>query len=187
MKRVIRLNENDIEKLVKKIISEESKSINEGPLGWLRKKFNDDEELGLTILKGVKTGDATITERPGAFRIQRRGRNEEKGYRFTLAGHTIVAKWSKIDKFKLDGTNYSNSEYGLTVDGEKLEVSNNTVKSIIGMLAEKDRRPTTSSVPKRVTKDKKQEITTSLNRYNLPDEERKKIEDPSTYFDCFDS
>lgn len=87
----------------------------------------------------------------------------------------------------MDGANYSNSEYGLTVDGEKLEVSNNTVKSIIGMLAEKDRRPTTSSVPKRVTKDKKQEITTSLNRYNLPDEERKKIEDPSTYFDSFDS
>lgn len=184
MKRVIRLNENDIEKLVKKIISEESKSINEGPLGWLRKKFNDDEELGLTILKGVKTGDATITERPGAFSIQRRGRNEEKGYRFTLAGHTIVAKWSKIDKFKLDGSNYSNNTYGLTVDGEKLEVSDNTIKSIISVLTEKDKRPT-SSVPKRISRDKKQEITTSLNRYNLPDEERKKIEDPSTYFDSF--
>ena len=43
MKKVIRLNENDIEKIIKKIISEERKSINEGPLGWIKKKFYKDE------------------------------------------------------------------------------------------------------------------------------------------------
>jgi len=57
MKKVIRLNENDVEKLVRKIISEEKKSINEGPLGWIRKKFNKDEELGLLILKGLNKGN----------------------------------------------------------------------------------------------------------------------------------
>ena len=46
MKKTIRLNENDIEKLVRKIISEEKESINEGVFDWVRsKRFSDEEKM----------------------------------------------------------------------------------------------------------------------------------------------
>jgi hypothetical protein len=45
MKKIVRLTETDVQRLVKKIIREEKKSINEGGLfDWVRgKRFSDEE------------------------------------------------------------------------------------------------------------------------------------------------
>lgn len=159
MKKVIRLNENDIENLVKKIISEENKSINEGPLGWMRKKLNSDEEVGLAILKGIRLGEAF-----GLVKTQ--DRNYDDTYIFELGGHNVTV----TKGYDRNGGN----NYNLEIDGENMEVSPNTINKIVYEA---------ENITDQPRKQKLQNIKTSMSRYNLPDEERKKLEDTDTYFE----
>ena len=159
MKKVIRLNENDIENLVKKIISEENKSINEGPLGWMRKKLNSDEEVGLAILKGIRLGEAF-----GLVKTQ--DRNYDDTYIFELGGHNVT-----ITK-GYDGNGMTT--YRLEIDSESMEISRYTLIKIIYEA---------ENITDQPRKQKVQNIKTSMSRYNLPDDERKKLEDTDTYFE----
>ena len=159
MKKVVRLNENDIENLVKKIISEENKSINEGPLGWMRKKFNSDEEVGLAILKGIGLGEAFGL-------VKTRDRNYHDTYTFELGGHNVT-----ITKgYDHNGMN----TYSLEIDNENMEISRYTLIKIVYEA---------ENITDQPRKQKLQNIKTSMSRYNLPDEERKKLEDTDTYFE----
>lgn len=172
MKKVIRLNENDIEKLVRKIISEEKKSVNEGvldfiehdkgPFGWMRKKFNNDEELGLLILKGLEKGD-----------LQNLHYESDRGmshiYRCNLDGHALEAR----RYYSMRG----GSDYNLRVDGELVDVSEYTARRIYNLMADIEEEPA-----KRERKRKISDAKTRLSVYNLPDEERNKLLDTDNMF-----
>ena len=164
MKKVIRLNENDVEKLVRKIISEEKKSINEGPLGWIRKKFNRDEELGLLILKGLEKGNLQN------LRYQNLNHGFQHQYNCNLDGHEIESRRSSSIR---SGSDY----YHLSVDGEFIEVSDNTNRKIFELLGKIESEPALIQKRKKLS-----DAKTRLSAYNLPDEERKKIEDSDTFF-----
>lgn len=158
MKKVIRLNEKDVENLVKKIISEENKSINEGPLDWVRKKRFSDEEVALAILKGVELGEAF-----GLNRNNVDWRNDI--YTFQLGGHDVEVKiYSGVNR----------DSYYLKVDDEMMDTSDSVIKKIIRI---------TSKITDQPRRKKVEDIKTSMNRYNLPDEERKKLEDTDKYFE----
>lgn len=163
MKRVVRLNENDVEKLVRKIISEEKKSINEGPLGWIRKKLNRDEDLGLLILKGLKKGN-----------VQHIRHSEEHGgfqhiFTCNLDGHDIMARRS----YAIHG----GSHYYVSIDGEVLQLSEATELKIYELMADIENEPI-----RREKERKMSDARTRLSAYNLPDEERKQIEDTDNFF-----
>lgn len=165
MKKVIRLNENDVEKLVRKIISEEKKSINEGPLGWIRKKFNRDEELGLLILKGLEKGNLQN------LRYQNLNHGFQHQYNCNLDGHEIESIGN------LNPHSSGSDYYHLSVDGEFIEVSDNTNRKIFELLGKIESEPALIQKRKKLS-----DAKTRLSAYNLPDEERKKIEDSDTFF-----
>ena len=165
MKRVIRLNENDVEKLVRKIISEEKKSINEGPLGWIRKKFNQDEEVGLLIIKALESGEVEDVQYE---RLRDTFNNHQ--YICNLNGHRIVAK--RLIYLR------SSDTFIIEVDGESLELSSKTSKKIFRLMSEIEEIPNLKKRNKKLG-----DIKTSLSRYNLPAEERKSLENPETFFD----
>lgn len=158
MKKVIRLNENDIENLVRKIISEEKKSINEGPLGWIRKKFNQDEEIGLLIIKALESGDI---EDVSYERVNNVGPANHI-YRCDVNGHKVEVRRNIYIR--------SNDDYSVKVEGERIQLSNKTAKKIFRLMAEIEHVPTLKKRNERLSN-----IKTSLSRYNLPDEERKQI------------
>jgi hypothetical protein len=166
MKKVIRLNENDIENLVRKIISEEKKSINEGPLGWIRKKFNQDEEVGLLIIKALESGEIENVD----YRVGT-GILREHIYTSVINGHRVEVSYYVSSKSGSD-------DYQVKVDGDYVELSNRTSKKIYKLMAQIESIPTLKRRNQKLG-----ELKLSLNRYNLSPEERKKIEDPSTYFD----
>lgn len=162
--KVVRLNENDVEKLVKKIISEEKKSLKEGPLGWIRKKLNRDEDLGLLILKGLEKGDVQgmrHSSQHGGFQHQ---------YNCKLDGHNIQS--SKSVSLRSGGDYYS-----IRVDDEFIETSDSTTRKIYELMADIENEPT-----KREKNRKMSDVRTRLSAYNLPDEERKQIEDTDNFF-----
>lgn len=161
MKKVIRLNENDIEKLVRKIISEEKKTVNEGIFDWVRSKRFSDEELGQSILKGIQKGEIS--------RIDIGDNRKDKAYDLELAGHRI----NVIKNFELSPGG-GGTHYYLIVDNEPLNVSNGTIKKILNMCDD--------IVINKPRESKVKNLKTSLNRYNLPDEERTKIEDTDNIF-----
>ena len=166
MKKVIRLNENDIENLVRKIISEEKKSINEGPLGWIRKKFNQDEEVGLLLIKALESGDienVRYSRHGGVF--------HEDIYTSNVNGHRVESSHYFSNK---SGADF----YNVKIDDEPIDLSSRTAKKIYRLMVQIESIPTLTK-----RNEKLGNIKNSLNRYNLPDEERKKIEDSSTYFD----
>lgn len=162
MKKVIRLNENDIKILVGKIISEEKKSINEGPLKWIRKKFNQDEEVGLLIIKALESGDIENVQ----YAMSPLG--SEHVYTTVINGHRIQARFELTTGINI---------YTITVDGEVVELSGRTKKKIFRLMAEIEQIPTLEKRNKKLG-----DIKTSLNRYNLPAEERKSLENPETFF-----
>lgn len=164
MKKVIRLTENDVEKLVKKIISEEKKSINEGPLGWIRKKFYKDEELGLLILKGLERGNVQN------LRYQNLNHGFQHQYNCMLDGHEIESRKSVSLK---SGGDY----YYLSVDDEVIDVSDNTNRKIFNLLGDIENKPILAQRSKKLS-----DAKTRLSAYNLPDEERKQIEDSDKFF-----
>lgn len=166
MKKVIRLNENDIENLVRKIISEEKKSINEGPLGWIRKKFNQDEEVGLLIIKALESGDIEDV------RYDRGGGVLRKNiYTSNINGHRVES--SHYVSLKSGGDYYT-----IKIDGDQIELSSRTARKIHKLMAQIEAIPTLNKRNKKLG-----DIKTSLSRYNLPTEERKKIEDTDSIFD----
>lgn len=160
--KIVRLNENDIEKLVKKIISEEKKSVNEvGVFDWVRSKRFSDEEEGRAILKGIKTGEVSS--------IYPHSTNREKGFNFELGGHKIFVVYSSYVRAEI---------YELKVDGESMDVSDSIIRKIMGEIGAIHSEP---------RKQKKNRIKTSLSRYNLPNEERSKIEDTDSIFNSLDN
>ncbi len=160
--KIVRLNENDIEKLVKKIISEEKKSVNEvGVFDWVRSKRFSDEEEGRAILKGIKTGEVSS--------IYPHSTNREKGFNFELGGHKIFVVYSSYVAAEI---------YELKVDGESMDVSDSIIRKIMGEIGAIHSEP---------RKQKKNRIKNSLSRYNLPNEERSKIEDTDSIFNSLDN
>lgn len=161
--KIVRLNENDIEKLVKKIISEEKKFVNEvGVFDWVRSKRFSDEEEGRTILKGIQMGDAINVR---TYRSDRVG----NGFEFELGGHRIIVVYFAY---------VAGDFYELKVDGENMDVSESVINKIISAASEIHRKPNI---------ERKKNIKTSLSRYNLPNEERKKIEDTDSIFNSLDN
>ena len=165
MKKVIRLNESDIENLVRKIISEEKKSINEGPLGWIRKKFNQDEEVGLLIIKALESGDIEDVRHDRVGGVLR-----EDIYTSNINGHRVESS----HYVSLDLSDY----YTIKIDGDQIELSSRTARKIYRLMAQIEAIPTLNKRNKKLG-----DIKTSLGRYNLPVEERKKIEDTDSIFD----
>lgn len=167
MKKVIRLNENDVEKLVRKIISEEKKSINEGPLNWIRKKFNQDEEVGLLIVKALESGEIEEVEYDGQTPMNL--------YRYScvLNGHRVECM--RHISFRGSDT------FGIKIDDEQLDISTKISKKIFKLMSEIHEIP---NLKKR--NEKLGNIKTSLSRYNLPSEERKNLENPETFFEKLD-
>ena len=169
MSKVVRLNENDIEKLVRKIISEE-KSLNENKFfDWVRGKRFSDEETARNILQGIQAGEAKDVRPLGGERMMAAGTrgsllNKRAGFEFFLADHKISAE----DRLRVSPSYGARHDYFLFVDDVMLNVSENIVKKIIKEL----QTPTS----------KKMDLKTSLSRYSLPKEERQKMEDPGTYF-----
>jgi len=166
MKKVIRLTENDVEILVRKIISEEKKSINEGPLKWIRKKYNQDEEVGRLIIKALESGD--IEDVRYQSNDDHHASSGTYLYSCDINGHKILAKRIVYVAGEL--------EY-ITIDGEPIEVSGTTKRKIFKLLKE------ISKIPDLKKKNKKLgDVKTSLSRYNLSAEERKNLENPDTFF-----
>lgn len=163
--KIVRLNENDIEKLVRKIISEEKKTINEGPLGWIRKKFNQDEEVGLLIIKALESGEIENVDYRAGVGVLRK-----HIYTSVINGHRVEVSHYVSSK---SGGDF----YDVKVDGDAIELSNRTSKKIYRLMAQIESIPTLKR-----RNEKLGELKLSLNRYNLSPEERRKIEDPDTYF-----
>lgn len=156
MKKVVRLNENDVERLVRKIISEEKNSINEGLFDWVRSKRFTDEETGRLILKAIEDNQAIgISEY--------RGRRSKSGFRFELGGHRIEISYAFI---LLPGG--GSDDWSLKVDGKHLDVSNSIKKKILSKIE--------------YIASGKDNIKLSLSRYNMSPEERERLENPDTYF-----
>lgn len=171
MKKVIRLNENDVERLVRKIISEEKVSINEGPLGWIRKKFNQDEEVGLLIIKALESGDIEEVRylRTPNF-LKPLGILREDVYTSNINGHRVESRHYISSKSGSD-------HYSVRIDGEQIELSSKTARKIYKLMAQIEQIP---NLKRR--NEKLGDIKTSLGRYNLPAEERKSLENPDTFF-----
>lgn len=165
MKKVIRLNENDVERLVRKIISEEKVSINEGPLGWIRKKFNQDEEVGLLIIKALESGDIEEVRYLRDLGILR-----EDVYTSNINGHRVESRHCISSKSGSD-------HYSVRIDGEQIELSSKTARKIYKLMAQIEQIP---NLKRR--NEKLGDIKTSLGRYNLPAEERKSLENHDTFF-----
>ena len=163
MKKIVRLTEIDVQRLVKKIIREEKKSINEGPLGWLRKKRNSDEELGLLILKGLEKGDVqNVTPLRNEDRY-----SSDHAFTCTLDGHEIM-----VSVYYGHGIHHQ-----LKVDGESVEVSRHLKNKIYDLIEKIENEPAV-----REKKRKLGDIKTRLSKYNLPDEERAKIDNTDEVF-----
>jgi hypothetical protein len=167
MKKVIRLNENDIEKLVKKIIKEE-KSINEAPVDWVRSKFNQDEELALLIYKGIKSGNVRSLQS-----------NDNNLFTFTLDGHRISIHQSvhqspeKRGKINLPQLTIMSENYIFKLDNEYLHVSESLKEKIWKLLKDL----------KYGSKERFKNAKNLFSKYNLSDKERNKIEDTDSIFD----
>ena len=133
--KVVRLNEKDIEKLVRKIIKEE-KSINEGPIDWVRSKFNKDEELALLIYKGIKSGNAKDIRS-----------DDNNLHTFTLDGHRISIHRSvhqspeKRGKIGLPRLTIMPENYIFRLDNELLHVSESLKEKIWKLLKELNSNP----------------------------------------------
>jgi hypothetical protein len=168
MSKVVRLNEKDIERLVRKIMSEEKKSINEGGLfDWVRDKRFSDEEIGRDVLKGIEQGEARNVRPIGGSNAEALRRVD--GFEFDLADHKISAEFRR----RLSSNMMPIDSYLLFVDGQNIKVSTYIVKKIMEEL----RNP----------KSKKKDLKTSLSRYNMSPKERGRLEDPNTYFDGWGS
>ena len=162
MKKVVRLNENDIKKLVTKILKEDS--VNEGLFDWVRSKRFSDEETGRAILKGVQEGHAQ-----SIHKYRNRGILSESGYEFNLGGHNIIINYY----FAMSPSGHGSDNYSLKIDGQYMDISKSIIKKIMGELSY------ILSTPERK---KREDIKTSLNRYNMSPEERENLENPETYF-----
>jgi len=163
MKKIVRLTETDVQRLVKKIIREEKKSINEGPLGWLRKKRNSDEELGLLILKGLEKGDVqNVTPLRNHDRY-----TSDHAFTCTLDGHEIM-----VSVYYGHDTHYQ-----LKVDGEMVEVSRHLKNKIYDLIEKIEKEPAVMEKKRKLG-----DIKTRLSKYNLPDEERAKIDNTDDVF-----
>ena len=164
MSRIVRLNEKDIEKLVRKIMTEEKKSVNEGGLfDWVRGKRFSDEEIGRDVLKGVEQGEARNVRPIGGSNAEALRRVD--GFEFYLVDHKVSVEFRR----RLSSNMMPIDSYLLFVDGQNMRVSTHIVKKIMEEL----RNP----------KSKKKDLKTSLSRYNMSPEERGRLEDPGTYFD----
>jgi len=167
MKKIVRLTETDVQRLVKKIIREEKKSINEGGLfDWVRSKRFSDEELGRSILKGIQKGGISRINRDEP---ERGAYGSSSGYNFELGGHKIHVRRS----YMLSPGGGSEFYY-LKVDDESLDVSDRTIEKILDTCYD--------IVLGKPRENKIKNLKTSLNRYNIPDEERNKIEDVDSIF-----
>lgn len=169
--KVIRLNENDIEKLVRKIIKEE-KTIKEGPVDWVRSKFNQDEDLALLIFKGIKSGNVRIAE----------NQNQKSPIRFSLDGHNFMIhptahkspeKRGKINLPRLNP--FSLDNYVFKMDDQPLHVSESLKKDIYKFLLKLISEPQ--------KKERFKDAKNLFSKYNLSDKERSKIEDTDSIFD----
>lgn len=128
--KVVRLNEKDIENLVRRIIKEE-KTIKEGPVDWVRSKFNKDEDLALLIYKGINSGNVEDL----------RGGYKEGVYYFRLDGHSISIKPTmhkspeKKGRFvDLPQLRILSDNYLFKLDGEVLHVSESLKRKIWELL-----------------------------------------------------
>jgi hypothetical protein len=173
MKKVVRLNEKDIEKLIIKIIKEEN-SINEGPVDWVRSKFNQDEQLALLIYKGLKNVDAKSIVSD---------KEPKHGNRFScdLDGHRIEVYASyhkspeKIGKIiDLPRLKMFPFDHILKLDNEYLHVSESLKEKIWSLLKKM------ASEPEKKERFKNAKLL--FSKYNLSDKERAKIDDTDSLF-----
>lgn len=161
MKKIIRLDENDVEKIVRRIIFEE-KFIKEGPISWLRGKMNKDEEIGLMVLKAVEGNHYTDYRKEPIMR--HRGKWGDRIH-FNLLQHRVTIS----EEIYVAGEIMT-----LDVDGQELKVSKKTLNKIWMALKKREIQKSEGKI---------KDIKTSLKRYDLPSEERKKIEDTDSIFD----
>ena len=139
--------------------------VNENRLAdWVRKKRFSDEDLGLLILKGLEKGDVQ------AMRHSSQHGGSQHQYNCRLDGHDIQS--SKSISLR-SGSNY----YSIRVDDEFIETSDSTTQKIYELMADIENEPT-----KREKNRKMSDVRTRLSAYNLPDEERKQIENTDKYF-----
>lgn len=165
MSKVVRLNEKDIEGLVKKIMSEE-KNINEGnPLDWVRGMRFSDEQIGRDVLKGIQQGEAKNIKPIGGSNPDSLRRVE--GFEFDLGDYRMSVEYRVQVTPGMRLLKY----YLLFIDGKEMKVSTNILKKMLGEL----KNPTS----------KKKDLKTSLSRYNMSPEERARLEDPNTYFESY--
>ena len=177
--KVVRLNENDIENLVRKIIKEE-KTIKEGPVDWVRSKFNQDEDLALLIFKGIKSGNVRIAENqpsnPNSIPFW------NMSIQFSLDGHNFMIhptahkspeKRGKINLPRLNPFPLDN--YVFKMGDQPLHVSESLKKDIYKFLLKLISEPQ--------KKERFKDAKNLFSKYNLSDKERSKIEDTDSIFD----
>jgi hypothetical protein len=120
MKRLVRLSESDLARIVKRVIKESKiETQAEGIFDYFS-KGNEDDEVGNELLSAIKNGEAENIEE-----LKPTGDYAKFiGFKFDIDDHKFIVK-NILNHFDFI------NEYFLSIDGQELKVSKGTIKKII--------------------------------------------------------